>query len=130
MKDKVGDTQSSLNETFGAPLTAAPYITHVGEFGDSRTILGYNFLSTTNVYLSSSQVNELSGESVDIHGDRQISTYFPAFTAVPVPYQIVSDNILTVDTSILSERDKTDVIISNAGGYGSINLSDHHQQLI
>ena len=130
LKDKVGDTQSSLNETFGAPLTAAPYITHVGEFGDSRTILGYNFLSTTNVYLSSSQVNELSGESVDIHGDRQISTYFPAFTAVPVPYQIVSDNILTVDTSILSERDKTDVIISNAGGYGSINLSDHHQQLI
>lgn len=128
--DLDGDTQSSTTNTFGPPLTAAPYITHVGEYGDMRTVMGYNFQSTTNVYLSSTEINQLSGQHVDPHGDRQISTHFPAFTGVPVDFDMVNDNIINVDTTILSDNKPTDIIILNAGGYGSINLSDHHQQLI
>jgi len=125
--DLDGDTQSSTVETFGPPLTAAPYITHVGDYG---TILGYNFNSTTSVYLSSTTLNQLSGEKVDIHGDRQISTHFPAFTGVPVEYDIVSDNIINIDISSIDDSEPVDVMIANAGGYGSIALSDHHQELI
>lgn len=123
-------TQTSLVQSVGPPLTAAPYITHVDDYGKNRNILGYNMLSTTNAYVSSVQMNQLSGSEIDIHGDRQISNLFPAFTAVEIPFEIMNDNMISVDLSSVTQEQSVDIILTNAGGYSTAATSPHHGKLI
>lgn len=124
------NTQSSQTLSIGPPLTAAPYVTYVDEYGTSRNLLGYNMRSTTNVYVSAAHVNSVSGERVDLHGDREISNLFPAFTGVSVPFQVSNDNMMTVDLSVVSDDKQVDIILSNAGGYSTAATSTHHGKLI
>ena len=87
-------------------------------------------LSTTNAYVSSVQMNQLSGSEIDIHGDRQISNLFPAFTAVEIPFEIMNDNMISVDLSSVTQEQSVDIILTNAGGYSTAATSPHHGKLI
>lgn len=120
--------ESSTTNTVGPPLTGAPYITYVDEHGSSRQIIGYNMNSTTNAYVSGTNINQLSGERVDIHGDRQISTYYPAFTGVPVDFTINNDNSLNVVLPKVDHDETVDLILTNAAGYATSMTSPHHSK--
>ena len=88
------DTERSWLETVGPTLTAAPFMTHVNGH-NIKTITGYNFNSTTNVYVSGgSYTNTIA---VEPFTDANLSTLYPAFTALPVPYTILNDNQIQVD---------------------------------
>lgn len=115
-------SERSYIEGLGAPLTAAPFITHIDEIGDQRTILGYNFLNTTNVYISGTNINSLSGE----HVNRYNSTLFPAFTGVPVDFDINNDNKMTFKLPESTDDTELDVIILNDGGYDTALGSTLH----
>lgn len=123
-------TEKSYISTFGPPLTSAPYVTYVTERGNGRTVLGYNFNSTTQVYVSGNNINSLSGVDVDIHGDRQIATHYPPFTGVPIEYDILSDNEMYVNIPDTVNDHHVDIIISNAGGYGTASGSQHHGETL
>jgi len=124
------NTEISYISTFGPPLTSSPHITYVSEHGNNRTILGYNFNSTTQVYVSGSNCNMLSGETVDIHGTREISRHYPPFTGVPIEYEIQSDNEMYVQIPTEVQDTHVDIIISNAGGYDTATRSPHHGDII
>ena len=121
--------ETSGVESIGPTLTAAPHITHVTTGDTTCDVLGYNFNTTTNVMLSSTQLNELSGQVIEMHPDRQISTYYPAITATPVDYHVVNDNRITINLPETTAH-QADIVIVNPGGYGTSLQSKHHGQLI
>ena len=123
-------TEISYISTFGPPLTSAPHITYVTEYSNHRVVLGYNFNSTTQVYVSGNDCNALSGETVDIHGDREIARHYPPFTGVPVQYEILSDNEMQIHIPTEIKDTEIDIIISNAGGYGTASSSPHHGDIV
>ena len=129
------DTSSDLRETsgvesIGPPLTGAPHVTHITTNEQTCDVLGYNFNSTTNVYLSSTQLNELSGVTVDPHGTREIATHYPSITATPVDYQIINDNRITVFLPHVQQSQHADLVILNPAGYGTGSKSSDHGQLV
>lgn len=115
-------TERSYIEGLGAPLSAAPFITNIDEFGDERVVLGYNMLATTSVYLSSNDINSLSGVEVDNFN----STLYPAFTGVPVEFNATNDNKLTFKVLNTNDTALYDVIILNAAGYDTALGSTLH----
>ena len=116
-------TERSYIEGLGAPLSAAPFITNIEEYGDEREILGYSMLATTNVYLSSNSVNTVSGVVVDQFKD---STLYPAFTGVPVEYNVINDNKLVFKMLNTNDSELFDVIIINPAGYDTALGSTLH----
>lgn len=119
-------TETSLIQTVGPPLTGAPYITYIDDVGESRQIIGYNMLTTSNVYVSSNSINQLSGVEVDIHQDKPISTLYPTFTGVPVEFEIINDNRINITLPTVKQDETVDLIISNAAGYTTAGTSPHH----
>lgn len=119
-------TESSLVESIGPPLTAAPYITHVSDSTSNHDVLGYNFNNTTSVYLSSNEINDESGVVVSPMSGENISTSFPAFTGVPIQFNIVNENKIVLDTSNVRSNLPADLIIVNDGGYSTAITSPHH----
>lgn len=125
-------TERSWLESIGPPLTAAPYITHVDHddvsTGENLEILGYNFNRTTNVYLSSTKINSMSGVEVTPFEPGNLDTLFPTFTATPVEYEIINDNKIIIDMpdTINFKSDVCDIIIQNQGGYDSSLNSTLH----
>ena len=119
-------TESSLTTSVGPPLTAAPYITHVGDTSVNHDVLGYNFNNTTSVYISSNQMNMLSGVVVTPLTGENISTHFPAFTGVPVEFNIQNDNKIVINTPEVDTNQQIDIIIMNDGGYSTAATSPHH----
>ena len=124
-------TERSYLESIGPTLTAAPFITHVdttsAQGGSNVNVLGYNFSGTTNVYLSSANINALSGQVVTPFPPGNLNTLYPAFTATPIPYDIRNDNkmILTIP-DINNLESECDIIIQNQGGYDtSLNSTLH-----
>lgn len=115
-------TERSYIEGLGAPLSAAPFITNIDEFGDERVVLGYNMLATTSVYLSSNDINSLSGVEVDNFN----STLYPAFTGVPVEFNATNDNKLTFKVLNTNDTALYDVIILNVAGYDTALGSTLH----
>lgn len=124
-------TERSYVETFGPPLTSAPYITHVDTVGKYNEIWGYNFNSTSAVYVSGFEINQLSGTQVtpfDATTHAHLDENYPAFTGVSIPFKVIDDNRLYFDTSILSQSVSSgDVIVLNAGGYSTGAQSPSHQ---
>ena len=125
-------TERSWLESIGPPLTAAPYITHVDHenvtTGQDVEVLGYNFTSTTNVYLSSNNLNSKSGVHVTPFSESNLNTLYPAFSATPVEYRVVNDNKLKliVPATMELQNDVCDIIIQNQGGYDtSLNSTLH-----
>lgn len=113
-------TERSYVESFGPPLTAAPFITHVFDSKLTTEVLGYNFSETTSVYLSSTTLNQLSGQHVDVYPNQQnthLNTLYPAFTGVPVEYSVTNDNKLSFNKPVSADSEEVDIIITNAGGY-------------
>jgi hypothetical protein len=114
-------TERSYLESFGPPLTAAPHITHVG----NDTVLGYNFARTTSVYISASNVNSVSGTSVDMF-DGEMQKHFPQFVGVPIEFEIINDNQIKYFLPEIDSDLTGDLIIQNAGGYSTaISTPDH-----
>jgi len=116
-------TERSYIEGLGAPLTAAPFITHVEEYGDDRTMLGYNLKDTTSVYLSGSEINSLSGVEVNKFGN---STIYPTFSGVPLDFEVINDNKLMFNLEKVNENNEYDIIIVNPGGYDTALNSTLH----
>ena len=101
-------------------MTAAPFITHVFDSKLTTEVLGYNFSETTSVYLSSTTLNQLSGQHVDVYPNQQnthLNTLYPAFTGVPVEYSVTNDNKLSFNKPVSADSEEVDIIITNAGGY-------------
>lgn len=111
------NTERSYSETISPVLTAAPHITHVSGH-DNKTILGYNLGETTNVYVSGSDM--INPIQVQPFTKQNLSTEYPAFTAVPVPFTVNNDNSISVDLTDITHTTEDDLIIQNAGGYDSI----------
>ena len=118
------------------PLTASPYITHVdtySAFTDQKTVtvLGYNFNKTENVYVSGSEINQVSGIEVTSFTDPELAVMYPTLTGVPLTFKIINDNVITVDLPTTSINEKVDLIISGPGGYNtSINSPNHNKGII
>lgn len=119
-------TQTSYTNTFGPPLTAAPYITDVTTSSENINIQGYNMINTTNAYISANEINQLSGVEVIMHEGKEISTHYPAFTGVPVDFKIHNDNEITINSIETSDNLVIDIIIQNEGGYTTAIRSAHH----
>lgn len=123
-------TEKSYIQGLGPPLTAAPFLTHVDTSGQYNELIGYNFNSVLNVYLSSSEINELSGQGVvpfNSPGLEYMSTLHPPFTAVPVNFEIINDNKIyfNIPTDI-ELNDEVDIVIRNIGGYETALNSTLH----
>lgn len=123
-------TERSYVESVGAPLTAASYITHVDTTGIYNEVWGYNFYNTSNVYLSSVEINQLSGVSVqpfDPNTHAHLNSKFPAFQGMPIEFDVVDDNIIrfklpdTLQTAV-----SADLIVMNPGGYSTSIQTPHH----
>ena len=119
-------TQTSYTNTFGPPLTAAPYITDVSTSTGAVNIQGYNMLNTTSAYISSNDINQLSGVEVKMHEGREISTHYPAFTGVPVDFKILNDNEIIIESIKTDDNIIVDIILQNDGGYTTAVNSSHH----
>ena len=116
-------TERSYIEGLGAPLSAAPFITHIDEFGEERNVLGYNMLATTNVYVSSTEINSLSGVEVDLFEN---SDLYPAFKGTPVNFYAQNDNKLIFELPESSNSSQYDLIILNPAGYDTALGSTLH----
>jgi hypothetical protein len=110
-------TERSYKETISPTLTAAPHITHISGF-NNKTVIGYNLGETTNVYVSGSNMEQ--AVYVQPFTKQNLSTEFPAFSAVPVPFTINNDNSISVDLTDVAYTSDDDLIIQNVGGYDSI----------
>ena len=120
-------TESSYTSGLGPPLTAAPFITHIDtERYEENEILGYNMSSTTGVYLSSNEINSLSGVEVVPFTDSYLSSIYPSFSGVPINYNIVNDNKVYFDLPEVPENMTYDLIIQNIGGYDTALNSTLH----
>lgn len=122
-------SERSWIESIGPPLTAAPFLTHVNESTDDNTIevLGYNFDDTIGVYVSGSNINQLSGVHVEsFPTSSNLSTLYPVFSGVPVSHEIINDYKLklTLPENVPSET--VDIIIQNPGGYDTALNSTLH----
>ena len=135
----VGDPPyfEKLTETSGLPpLTAAPYVTHVDTYSaftdqSSLTVLGYNFEKTDNIYLSGSEINQVSGVGVTPFTDTALNTMYPSFTGVPVKFKMINDNVIKVDLPITSISEEMDLIVQGPGGYNtSINSPNHGKGIL
>lgn len=116
-------TERSYIEGLGPALSAAPFITHIDTDSAQNEILGYNFTSTSGVYLSGSTINPLSGET--IHST--LSGLYPPFTGVPINYSITNDNKIKFNIpSSINTNETLDLIISNPGGYDTALNSTLH----
>lgn len=120
-------SQSSYGTGLGPPLTAAPFLTHVDiDSYQENELLGYNFETTTGVYLSSTKLNQLSGVSVTPFTSGFMSSEYPAFTGVPVEYDIINDNKIYFKLPDTDTDDTVDLIVQNAGGYDTALNSTLH----
>ena len=121
------ETEKSYIQGLGAPLTAAPFITHIDTIGDLSTVLGYNFNSTTNVYLSSTEINQLSGgEIIPFTSESNLSSLYPPFSGVEVNFRKINDYKIEIDLLDVNTPQQIDVIIQNAGGYDTALSSTLH----
>jgi hypothetical protein len=126
-------TERSYVEGLGPPLTAAPYITHVEDDGQTtnKVVLGYNLGETSSVYLSCNNINALSGERVQLFDKTGLNTLYPAFTGVSVDYDITSDNTIVIDDTIVPPGVMYDIVVVSAGGYDTaVNSPRHNQDVI
>ena len=120
-------TESSYTSGLGPPLTAAPFLTHVNtESTEENEILGYNMSSTTAVYLSSNNINTLSGVEVTPFTSSHLSTQYPTFSGVPIEYRIINDSKLFFDIPTEFPTDTYDLIVQNIGGYDTALNSTLH----
>ena len=121
------ETERSYIEGLGPPLTAAPFITHVDTVGDETTILGYNFNSTSNVYLSSNEMNSVSGSLITpFSGMNGLSSIYPAFSGTTIDFDVVSDYKIIIRTPAVDQQQTVDIIIQNTGGYDTAMNSTLH----
>jgi hypothetical protein len=116
-------TERSYREGLGPTLSAAPFITHVDTDSAQYEILGYNFMSTSGVYLSGNTINTLSGETVY----NTLSGLYPSFTGVPIEYSITNDNKIKFDIpDSISTNETLDLIIRGPGGFDTALNSTLH----
>lgn len=119
-------TERSWIESIGAPLTAAPFVTHVNN-EQANQAWGYNFKHVTNVYVSGAEVNSLSGNEVVMFPEEpSMQTLYPPFTAVEIPFDIVNDNKLNYTPPESNSTEEVDLIIRNPGGYDTALGSTLH----
>ena len=121
-------TERSYLQGLGPALSAAPFITHINtETGLENEILGYNFNTTTNIYLSSSNINALSGKKVKLYEDgSELSTLYPPFTGVEVDYKKINDYKIHFDIPSVIKDDMLDLIVVGIGGYDTALGSTLH----
>lgn len=120
-------TESSYTTGLGAPLTAAPFITHVDTDNyEENEIIGYNMKTTTAIYLSSSSINMLSGVEVVPFDNAYLTSLYPSFSGVPINYKIVNDNKIYFDIPEVPGNDTYDLIVQNIGGYDTALNSSLH----
>ena len=123
-------TERTYVESVGEPLTAASHITHVDTSGKYNEVWGYNFYNTMNVYLSSVEINQLSGVNVqpfDPATHSHMDSKFPPFVGYPVDFEVMNDNVIRfVIPETLQDKASGDVIVRNAGGYSTGIQSYHH----
>ena len=136
-------TESSYINAMGPTLTASPIVTHgfdvmsvklspensemyvVEADGTTQELWGYNFGNVTAAYLSGTELNAVSGDLVN----NFTSDDYPAFTGVPIDFNIINDNKLTIELPAGMEVDKhTDVILVNIAGYGTSITSPLHRK--
>lgn len=124
-------TERSYIESVGPPLTSAPYITNIDTVGKYNEVWGYNFNSTSAVFVSGFEINQLSGVDVtpfDAATHAHLNEHYPTFTGVQVPFEVIDDNRLYFDSTTVSNYISSgDVIILNAGGYSTGIQSPSHQ---
>lgn len=121
------NTERSYLESVGPPLTAAPFLTHVNDYKNIKQVWGYNFSDVTNVYVSSAEVNQLSGTDVKMFpAGTGLDTLYPEFTAVEVDFDIINDNKLNFTPPEMSTTQELDIIIQNPGGYDTAKGSTLH----
>ena len=122
-------TERSYIESVGPPLTAAPFLTHVNETGAGSSIelWGYNFDDTTAVYVSGSNINQLSAVHVEpFPSNSGLSALYPSFSGVPVSYDIVNDYKMKIILPESTPSENVDIIIQNPGGYDTALNSSLH----
>ena len=121
-------TERSYLQGLGPALSAAPFITHINtETGLENEILGYNFNTTTNIYLSSSSINALSGKKVKLYeDDTDLSTLYPPFTGVEINYKKINDYKIHFEIPSVIKDDTLDLIIVGIGGYDTALGSTLH----
>lgn len=121
-------TERSYVEGLGPTLSAAPFITHINtDQGRENEILGYNFNTTQSVYLSSTKINQLSGERVDMFpGDPHLSVLYPSFSGVEVNYERINDYKIHFDIPDSIDNDELDLIVTGIGGYDTALGSTLH----
>ena len=121
------NTERSYLESVGPPLTAAPFLTHVNEYKDKKQLWGYNFSNVTNVYVSSTELNQLSGESVEMFTTSDhLKSLYPAFEGVSVDFDIVNDYKINFKLPDITTDEEVDIIIQNPGGYDTAIGSTLH----
>ena len=119
-------TERSYVEAIGPTLTAAPVVTHGFKLNNNtltQELWGYNFSNVTAVYLSATDVNSLSGETIDSF----TSPDYPSFTGVSIDYNIINENKMTIQVPEGFPLEKeTDVVLVNIAGYGTSKTSPLH----
>lgn len=119
-------TERSYVEAIGPTLTAAPVVTHGFKLNNNtltQELWGYNFSNVTAVYLSATDVNSLSGETIDSF----TTPDYPSFTGVSIDYNIINENKMTIQVPEGFPLDKeTDVVLVNIAGYGTSKTSPLH----
>lgn len=120
------EIERSYIDTVGPPLTAAPSVTHTdNQHGNITNIFGYNFDSTLGIYVSGHDTNS-SHESVNVKpfDTDNLNEEYPAFTAVPLKYEIINNNYMIMDTKDVKYDINDVLILRNEGGYIQLNVSD------
>lgn len=121
------NTERSYLESIGPPLTAAPFLTHVNDNKDKKQLWGYNFSNVTNVYVSSTELNQLSGESVEMFTTSDhLKSLYPSFEGVNVEFDIVNDHKINFKLPDITTEEEVDIIIQNPGGYDTAIGSTLH----
>jgi hypothetical protein len=121
-------TERSYMQGLGPALSAAPFITHINtDTGESNEILGYNFNTTTAIYLSSANINSLSGVEVEPYADSNpLSTIYPPFSGVKVEHTKRNDYKIHFDIPPGVKNDTLDLIVLGIGGYDTALGSTLH----
>ena len=123
-----------------------PEITHIYDYNDhvalkngniKLEILGYSFSGLPskdptnnifNAYIRSSNSTAMFGisslevdmfKNITTGGSRSLAVLFPSFTAFEVTYNILSENIMTIDVPPIYEDGCFDIILLNRAGYTS-----------
>jgi hypothetical protein len=105
----------------------SPYIATIGEPEPTFSIWGQSLGHTTSVYASGGNVFVDAASSIDPFANTSLSATYVPFDAIPVEFEVSSENLLTFTLPTLANPGKVDIIIVNPAGYGVLTHDTYSQ---